>query len=215
MATAIPSPPPGECMAAFCWAQYGGHLPGERVAASSAFAFPVDGIPVVFGKRNRGETAMIKIRFLDGTVREFETLVGANLRGADLRWMDLSGQDLIGADLTRATLYGANLSWANLAGANLTMAKLYGANLTGADLIRADINGEILKSNPIIISNLRWPVLITERYMRIGCERHTHAEWATFSDYAIEAMHPTAAELWRVWKDPLLSMCASHAKLAS
>ena len=67
---------------------------------------------------------MHKIKFLDGTEKEFQ-----NLRGADLR----------GADLWSANLWGADLRGANLEGANLTGASLWGANLWGANLSGADL----------------------------------------------------------------------------
>ena len=42
---------------------------------------------------------MVKIKFLDGSEKEFETLVGADLRGADLEGADLEGAYLQGAVL--------------------------------------------------------------------------------------------------------------------
>ena len=42
---------------------------------------------------------MYKIKFLNGTGREFETLAGADLSGANLRYANLRGADLSGADL--------------------------------------------------------------------------------------------------------------------
>ena len=104
-----------------------------------------------------------------------DTLIEANLRGADLRGANLRGADLREADLYRANLYeadlrganlyradlreanlyradlrganlrGANLYGANLYGANLYGANLYGANLYEADLYRADLRGANLR----------------------------------------------------------------------
>ena len=51
-------------------------------------------------------------------------LRGANLRGADLSYAYLSGANLRGADLRGANLHGAYLSGANLRGADLRGAKL-------------------------------------------------------------------------------------------
>ena len=67
------------------------------------------------------------IKFLDGSVREFGSLQGADLRGANL-W----GADLYGADL-----YGADLEGANLRGAVLERANLEEADLRGVDLTHA------------------------------------------------------------------------------
>jgi uncharacterized protein YjbI with pentapeptide repeats len=47
-----------------------------------------------------------KIKFLDGSTKEFYSLVGANLSGADLFGTNLSGANLFGANLI-----GANLSY--------------------------------------------------------------------------------------------------------
>jgi hypothetical protein len=77
-----------------------------------------------------------KIHFKDGTVKEFETLRGADLSGADLRGADLSGANLSGADLRRADLRRANLRCADLRYADLS-----GADLSSADLSNADLSG--------------------------------------------------------------------------
>ena len=132
-------------------------------------------------------------------------LTGANLSGARLTGANLSGADLSGADLSGANLYGANLN-----GANLTRANLYGANLSGADLTSADLEGEILDKNPIFLTGLRWPVLITEAYMRIGCQRHTHEAWAALDDDAISGMDDDALEFWSKRRDMLLALCHAH-----
>lgn len=58
----------------------------------------------------------MKIKFLDGSEKEFANLRvanlrDANLRDADLRDADLRDADLTGADLTRANLRGADLDF--------------------------------------------------------------------------------------------------------
>ena len=118
----------------------------------------------------------------------------------------------------RANLVGAYLAGANLAGAYLDRANLDGANLAGAYLDRANLagaylDGETLTKAPLSLLNLTWPVLVTEGYMRIGCQRHTHAEWAEFDTDAIEAMESRAPNFWSQWRDVLLSMCAKHAEV--
>ena len=143
-------------------------------------------------------------------------LSGANLYGANLSGADLSGANLYGANLSGANLYGANLSGANLygadlSGANLYGADLYGANLSGANLSGAKIDGEEITIPPVSIGGLKWLALITDNYLRIGCQRHTHAEWAGFDDEQIEDMSGGAPEFWAQWKAPLLAMCAAHA----
>jgi hypothetical protein len=92
-------------------------------------------------------------------------LVGANLRGADLKNVNLCGANLWGADLVNAylrdvklvgavlrdadlrdaNLWGADLRSADLVGANLVDADLRSANLEGADLRYANVTGTILE----------------------------------------------------------------------
>ena len=110
-----------------------------------------------------------------------------------------------GADLARADLARADLTSADLSGADLTSADLSGADLSGADL-----SGEILTQSPIQILTNIWPVLISDNYMKIGCQRHTHDEWANFTDDEIRAMDSGARLFWRDWKEPLLALCRMH-----
>jgi uncharacterized protein YjbI with pentapeptide repeats len=151
-------------------------------------------------------------------------LYGANLYGTDLYGTDLYGANLYGADLRGANLRGTNLCGTNLCGANLRGANLYGANLYGTDLYGANlyganlrgakIDGEEIKIAPLCIAGLHWWVLITDSYMRIGCQRHSHAEWAAFGNTQIAEMDGKAAEFWATWKAPLMAMCEQHANKA-
>ena len=149
-------------------------------------------------------------------------LYGANLYGANLRSANLYGANLCGADLYGANLYGANLRGANLRGANLRGANLYGANLYGANLrsanlyganlYGANLYGEKIAISPILIGGLIWSVCISESYLEIGCQRHTHDEWKSFSDETIEEMESRASEFWKQNKSWLLAACKSHRK---
>src|SRR5262249_18369587 len=71
------------------------------------------------------------------------TLVGVDLREANLRRAELYRTTLIGTDLREANLRRANLIGANLAKANLGKTDLIDADLTGADLTGADLNNAI------------------------------------------------------------------------
>jgi hypothetical protein len=152
----------------------------------------------------------IKHRYTGTTLCEFnvETVWEAAENGkADLRRANLYGANLYGANLRGADLRGADLRKANLYEANLYEASLYGANLCGAI-----IDGEVITKNPIQIQcGLRYIALITDGYMRLGCKRYTHAEWAAFSDDEIEKMDSGALEFWKQWKEPLLAMCKAHS----
>ena len=113
--------------------------------------------------------------------------------------------------LEAAVKSGASLRCADLHGADLRNARLRGAELDGADLDGAELDGEILTRSPISIQNLRWNILITSRWMRIGCQRHQHEQWADFSDMEVAPWHEEALQFWRTWKAPLLTVCAQHA----
>ena len=125
---------------------------------------------------------------------------GANLRGANLRGANLRGANLRGADLRGADLRGANLRGANLRG----------ADLRGADLYGADLEGEKLAIAPVLIGGLSWNVCISEGYMRIGCQRYTHAEWKEFDDATIADMSGDALAFWNQHKAWILAACDSH-----
>ena len=126
---------------------------------------------------------------------------------------NLTGADLAGAYLTDANLTGAYLTGANLTDANLTGAYLARADLARADLARAKLqDGIIINHPPIFVGNLTWPVLIFERHMRIGCQFHTHQEWADFTDEDWVRMGgKEALILKRECRDALLALCAVQA----
>ena len=90
-------------------------------------------------------------------------------------------------------------------------ANLDGANLARANLSGANLDGETLTKFPLSLLNLTWPVLVTEGYMRIGCQRHTHAEWSGFTSEEIDRMESRAADFWNQWRDVLLAMCKQHS----
>jgi len=156
---------------------------------------------------------VIKNRFtgdilIDG---EYESLRHAcEANKTNLRDANLGGANLCGANLRYATLYDANLRDANLRGANLSDANLRDANLRDANLRDANLRGEILSKSPVILTGLRWHIIITEGFMAIGCKRHTHADWESFDDEVIADMHDGALDFWRAHKDALLAMCKAH-----
>ncbi len=96
-------------------------------------------------------TVLFEFEKEDNTVKD--TVVEANLRGANLTGADLSEANLTGADLSEANLSGADLNGADLSGADLSGAGLRGANLSeadlrGASLYRADLRGTSLEKLP-------------------------------------------------------------------
>ena len=105
----------------------------------------------------------MKIRFKDGTEKEFKSLIDADLYGADLK----------GAYLKSANLYGADLRGADLRGADLR-----GAYLKSADLRDADLKGAYLEDTSIISANLgRHFAFFHEGYLKIGCEGRIIEDW--------------------------------------
>ncbi len=84
-----------------------------------------------------------------------DSLVGADLSGANLGGADLSGVDLSSANLSGANLSSADLSGANLNGADLVSANLNGANLNRAELRYANLSGADLISTNLSNADLR------------------------------------------------------------
>ena len=150
----------------------------------------------------------IKHRFSCVTLCEFdvETMKEAAEKGKS----NLRGANLYGANLDGANMEGANLRGADMEGANLRGANLYGANLDGANLRGANMKGEKLTKTPVVITGLSYWCMITDGFMRLGCKRFTHNEWANFTDEEISEMDDYALEFWKQWKIPLLAMCAAH-----
>ena len=129
---------------------------------------------------------MYKIKFKSGEVKEFKTLVGADLRyaelfnhsfkntsfrGADLRYADLREADLVNAsfvdadlrdanlecsDLRNANFIGCNLTGARLGSAKLRNAEFGGANLTYANLHHVDANHASFINTTLHYTNLRY-----------------------------------------------------------
>jgi uncharacterized protein YjbI with pentapeptide repeats len=147
---------------------------------------------------------------LQAAVKSGADLYGADLRGANLRDADLRGANLDGADLR-----GANLDGADLRGANLRGADLDGANLRDANLRGANLYGEKLTKTPLQLNNLKWFVLISDKYLRIGCQRFTIEEWKNFDDETIVKMDFAALKFWRKWKAPIIALCDAHTTAES
>ena len=114
-----------------------------------------------------------------------------------------------------ANLYGANLRGADLRGANLRGANLDGANLYGANLYGANLDGEKLTKTPLQLNNLKWFVLISDKYLRIGCQRFTIEEWKNFDDETIVKMDFAALKFWRKWKASIIALCDAHTTAES
>ena len=149
-------------------------------------------------------------------------LYGANLTESNLTKADLTGSNLTGSNLTGSNLTGSNLTKADLTGANLAGANLYGANLYGADLTRANLAGaNLYGANLRCYGNMKdiftlqldtYLIGFTNKYLQIGCKRHTIEEWKNFSDEEIAKMDKNALSWWNKWKEHLFNTISLSLK---
>lgn len=79
----------------------------------------------------------------------------ADLSGADLSDAQLDSADLTHAQLTDASLFDAHLSYADLGVADLRGVVLIGANLRGAKMQNANLNGADLTRTDLVGTDLR------------------------------------------------------------
>ena len=110
------------------------------------------------------------------------------------------------ADLRRGLRMRHALEKATQAGANLAGVSLAGANLAGATF------GEGVTAERGIrqVLGLQWPVTVFDNHMRIGCQLHSLADWAAFTNRDIVEMDGKDALLfWRRHKAMLLAL-AGH-----
>jgi len=139
------------------------------------------------------------------------SLLAALKAGANLRESNLRGADLLGADLRGADLRGSDLRESNLRGSDLRGADLRGTDMDGANLRGANLDGEKISQPPIKMTGHQYWILITDSFMRIGCQCHTHQQWAEFDSKQIDDMDSHATEFWNQWEAPLLAMCKAHS----
>ena len=93
-------------------------------------------------------------------------------------------------------------------GADLRCADLSGAYLRGADLRGAKYADFEINKTPILISNLKYEIIIFDNHLKLGCELHTHSQWSKFTQKKIIEMDgKDALKWWKQWKEPLLQMC--------
>ena len=153
---------------------------------------------------------------LSSGLRMRHALEKATQARANLARANLARANLARANLARANLDGASLDGANLYGANLDGASLYGANLDGANLDGAKFGDGVTAARGIRqVLGLRWPVTIFDNHMRIGCQLHSLADWATFTKRDIVEMDGTDALLfWRRHKAMLLALAGHNEAVA-
>jgi uncharacterized protein YjbI with pentapeptide repeats len=148
-------------------------------------------------------------------------LRGADLRGANLAGANLTCANLRGADLTDAGLRVANLSGANLSGANLSSADLSGADLSGANLSGANLSGADLRYATGNLYEVRsihcFERVITydAKYIWVGCQKYTIAEWFDITDEELNTMSNSALVRWRKWEPIIKAIIADYPATVS
>lgn len=115
----------------------------------------------------------------------------ANLRSADLRSANLSSANLSSADLNSADLRFADLRFADLNSANFRSAKWP--------------RDAVVLHPPVIITGLRWYIMLFGSHLQIGCELHSVAEWDAFDDEMISRMDSRALAWWKKNKVRILA----------
>ena len=158
----------------------------------------------------------IQIRHRDTNAVLFECEAPADLSSGLRMRHALEKATQARANLARANLDGANLARANLARANLDGANLARANLARANLDGAKFGDGVTAARGIRqVLGLRWPVTIFDNHMRIGCQLHSLADWATFTKRDIVEMDGTDALLfWRRHKAILLALAGHNEAVA-
>ena len=140
-------------------------------------------------------------------------LRGVNLRRADLSSADLRRADLGDADLRRADLRSADLRDANLSSADLRRADLRSADLRDADLSSADLSDAGLwntignQVEVLTFQTNKYPVVIYQDRLQIGCKNFSQSEWFNFSDDEISEMESGALNWWRTHKQHVKTWC--------
>ena len=152
----------------------------------------------------------------------FALLDHCNLTNANLNHARLDDADFTGANLTNASLRLTSLARANLDRATLTKTDFTCATLREAILVGAIIDGAIFKSADIAFayfsrkdSNAQiarldfggstgiWPVTVRPTETIIGCQRHSNAEWLSWTADSPEIwrMHHHAPDWWARYGD--------------
>ena len=130
---------------------------------------------------------------------DYETLRYANLRYANLQYADLQGANLQGADLQVANLQDANLRYANL-----RYADLHGANYG---------EGIPLTREPRQVLGGRYPILIMDRHIQVGCLLLPLAEWRESTGEELRAHCEVSAadiEWWFRERPVVLALADIH-----
>jgi hypothetical protein len=67
--------------------------------------------------------------------------------------------------------------------------------------------GGVHKKDSIFITGLRWPILINDDQITIGCQSWPILKWWKFKDATIAKMDTDALEFWNIYRPILKAMC--------
>ena len=104
---------------------------------------------------------------------DYESLKEAIVKNKD----NLSLSNLHYSDLSDSDLHNSDLSLSDLSDSDLSNSDLSNSDLRYIIFSNTKFYKEILNKTPIQIIGLKWSILITKLYMKIGCEFHTIEEW--------------------------------------
>lgn len=124
----------------------------------------------------------------------------------------LVGADLSNSDFSKVEIRGAICINSSFVGSRFDGSRFVGSRFVGSSFDGSRFDDEQITKPPISLLNTGWPVLITQAFMRIGCQRHSHESWRGFSDNEINDMDSKALDFWKKWGPHLLALCAAHAE---
>jgi len=139
--------------------------------------------------------------------------------GSTLDDCDMSYGDYRGSNFSRCSAKRTKFTGSNLRGCNTVKMLIDGESLIGVDtrmvnLKGSIIDGEEVKKQPIVINGLPWFVLITDNYMRLGCERHTHQDWKNMKIKDMEKIGEIAVYIFQKYSSLLFTLCDLHSNTA-
>ena len=109
--------------------------------------------------------------------------------------------------LSDADTVDADVEWSPYETIWWNRGEFRGGAFLGGSFRGGSFWGDKLTRNPLSIYGLRWPVVISEKKMQIGCERHQIEDWAAFDDARIVQMDRGALKFWRAHKAQLMGLC--------
>jgi uncharacterized protein YjbI with pentapeptide repeats len=162
-------------------------------------------------------TSFVGTRFV-GTSFVGTSFVGTSFVGTRFvgtRFVDTSFDDtrFDGTSFVGTRFDGTSFVGTSFVGTRFDGTSFVGTRFDGTSFVGTRFDGNPITKQPIYISGFPWSVTILQHCMLIGCQHHSHAEWANLGEDIIEdAGGKKAVELWAIYKSILLALCAEQAK---